>query len=300
MKPRKFTRALFVFALLIAILSVTLPAGVSADSSAKVQPESSLDTFESLKKDLEKPNLEVLALAKQHYQVAIEYYQNKNFAKAEEEFNKVLWYFTQARLEAKDLYKLSLVYRSFFKKIKPQVIDRTIAKEVIPSMKTDISIIVTPEVRKMIKVFQTTRRKDMAGGLTRSRKYMPMIKKIFREEKIPTDLAYMALIESTFKPKVTSRAGAQGMWQFMRATGKMYNLKVDNWIDERNDPELATRAAAKYLKSLYEMLGSWQLVQAGYNGGEYRVQRAISRSEERRVGKECRSRWSPYHSKKKQ
>ncbi len=287
----------FVFIFWVLFLVVGLRILVAADSRGAVQPDSSLDQFEDLDKDVKKPDLDVLALAKQRYLTALEYYEDGNSVKAEEEFNKVLWYLTQARLDVKDHYKLSLIYRSLFKKIKPRVIDQTALRQIIPPIDTDINIIITPEVNEMIKVYRTKRSAEMRGGLSRSKKYLPMIRKIFREEKIPTDLAYMALIESTFRPKIASRAGAQGMWQFMRATGKVYGLRVDKWVDERNDPEKSTRAAAKYVKSLYEMLGSWLLVQAGYNGGEYRVQRAITKARSRDFWELAKKRYLPYETR---
>ncbi len=105
-----------------------------------------------------------------------------------------------------------------------------------------------------------------------------MIQEVFRAEGLPLDLAYVPLIESAFKPNALSKAKAKGIWQFMRGTALENGLKHDWYIDERSDPEKATRAAAKYLKTLYGMFDDWHLALASYNGGPGRVQRAMKRS----------------------
>ncbi len=106
-----------------------------------------------------------------------------------------------------------------------------------------------------------------------------MIQSVFRSEGLPLDLAYIPVIESGFKTNALSKASARGPWQFMRATATEQGLKTDWYVDERSDPEKATVAAAKYLKTLYDLFdGDWHLVLAAYNGGLGRVQRAMKRS----------------------
>src|SRR5262249_50776712 len=113
--------------------------------------------------------------------------------------------------------------------------------------------------------------------LERSARYLPMMKNVLRENGLPEDLVYVAMIESGFSPRAHSRANAVGYWQFIRSTGKRFGLHVDTFIDERRDPVLSTRAAAEYFKALYDLLGSWHLSMAAYNVGEMRVKRAVTR-----------------------
>ena len=116
-------------------------------------------------------------------------------------------------------------------------------------------------------------------SLTRGSKYLPMIQSVFRAEGLPLDLAYIPVIESGFKTNALSKASAKGPWQFMKPTAQDHGLKTDWYIDERSDPEKATVAAAKYLKTLYRLFdGDWHLVLAAYNGGLGRLQRAMRSS----------------------
>ncbi|MEW6319867.1 MAG: LysM peptidoglycan-binding domain-containing protein [Acidobacteriota bacterium] len=142
----------------------------------------------------------------------------------------------------------------------------------------DIPIPANDRVLRYVEVFQGRLREFLAEGLTRGSQYLPMIRSVFRAEGVPLDLAYVPLIESAFKPTALSRARAKGVWQFMRGTAVENGLRHDWYVDERSDPEKATVAAARYLKTLYAMFGDWHLALASYNGGPGRVQRALKRS----------------------
>jgi LysM repeat protein len=111
--------------------------------------------------------------------------------------------------------------------------------------------------------------------MKRTQRYLPMITAQLEEAGLPKDLQYLAVHESALLPNIKSRSNAVGLWQFMYATGRLYKLKIDRYIDERRDPEKATKAAVRFLGDLYKQFGRWPIVLAAYNGGQGRLKRSI-------------------------
>ncbi len=132
-------------------------------------------------------------------------------------------------------------------------------------------------VQYYLDFFQGRGRQRMAIWLSRMPRYERIIRERLQREGLPGDLVYLALIESGFSNTATSRAKAVGMWQFMKATGKGYGLRIDSWVDERRDPMRATDAAVKHLRDLNQRFNSLYLAAAAYNAGSGKVSRGLGR-----------------------
>jgi membrane-bound lytic murein transglycosylase D len=184
--------------------------------------------------------------------------------------------FTEVKTEPASIDALLAI--ETFESNAPKPATAEVVQADLEATRHDIPIPTNDRVLRYVELFQGRLREFLTEGLSRGAQYLPMIQSTFRAEGLPLDLAYVPLIESAFKPSALSRAKARGVWQFMRGTALENGLKADWYLDERADPEKATQAAAKYLKTLYGMFEDWHLAMASYNGGPGRVKRAITRS----------------------
>lgn len=151
-------------------------------------------------------------------------------------------------------------------------------KQRLGNLQTSISIKYTPEVKTRILQYTVYHRQATEHLIGRAMLYFPLFDEEISKRNLPMDLKNVAVIESLLRPEATSKMGAAGLWQFIRSTGKMYDLQITDLVDERRDPKKSTMAALDYLESLYNSFGDWTLAIAAYNGGPGNVRKAIRKS----------------------
>ena len=160
----------------------------------------------------------------------------------------------------------------------PDYSDSIIIARIEAISKDELPLRFDPKIRGFIDYFSIRNRNYTRKMIRRSEAYFPIIEEILEKYDMPESIKYLAIVESGLDPKIRSWAGAMGLWQFMPATGKVYDLDYDYYIDERLDPYKSTEAACRYLRQLYNMFGDWELALGAYNCGPGNMRKAIRRS----------------------
>jgi membrane-bound lytic murein transglycosylase D len=294
----------------------TLTVRPTADVPAQTAVQQSAPAATSQPVPVEDPALTLIATSDRHFKAGQKELEQGHFEAAKQEFNRAIDVLLESPYGARTEPRIRehfdrLVDRistyevralatgdGFTEKMsEPATIDELLAlsttfgtppapsdlKDTVESdllgMKHDIPIPLNQRVLAYIDLFKGRLHDFIEEGMKRGSKYLPMIQNVFRAEGLPLDLAYVPLVESAFKPNALSRAQAKGVWQFMAGTAAENGLRRNWYIDERSDPEKATVAAAKYLRTLSKLFdGDWHLALASYNGGPGRVQRAMTKT----------------------
>lgn len=233
-----------------------------------------------------RPTSELLESARAAFEKANEAQQRGDEMEAYQQYTIMMETLLEADLDPTVFYNLRDEFSSIlststriaktFERTRPKAWSQDVVDMALRS-ELDYPSPLNERVQEEIKAIQTVYPKSFQAGLDRAARYLPYIRAEFQKAGLPEDLVWLAMVESQFTPRINSHAGASGMWQFMRSTGRRYGLRADYYLDERYDWKKATEAAVQYLSELYEIFdGSWPLAITAYNMGEAGLERAIA------------------------
>src|SRR6267378_1566895 len=273
----------------------------AANSSAQIPAASSASAIPTAVEQSDSRVSQIISKAEDHYRHGKLNLEDNKRQEARDEFDKAVDSILESGLDVRASQRLQTFYLELVERIyreqkfEPSPLDE-LSKLVLTSDEQNVSeadvlaleqakrnvnfaFTLNPLIQGYINYYQGRGRSTMESGLRRSGQFMKLARQIFSQEGVPVDVTWLGQVESAWKPKAMSWAAASGLWQFVPGTGRQYGLKQTAWIDERNSFEQATRASARYLKTLSAHYnGDWQLAMAAYNTGAGNVDRGIARA----------------------